>query len=103
MKAAVLVEDNYQVLEVWYPYLRLKEEGINTVLAGTGEKTLPLSNVFLQGPFENRDLLYQLHQNLPGTAPAPSGSPATARRRAPRGLEYPPWKTDTDAFPRFIA
>jgi hypothetical protein len=63
--------------------------------------------VFLQGPFENRDLLYQLHQNLPGTAPAPSESSvpasATARRRAPRGLEYPPWKTDTDAFPRFIA
>jgi protease I len=25
-------------LEVWYPYLRLKEEGIQTVLVGTGEK-----------------------------------------------------------------
>jgi protease I len=38
MKAAVLVEDHYQVLEVWYPYLRLREEGIETVLVGTGEK-----------------------------------------------------------------
>ncbi len=38
-KAAVLVEDNYQVLEVWYPYLRLREEGIGTVLVGTGKKT----------------------------------------------------------------
>ena len=37
-KAAVLVEDQYQVLEVWYPYLRLREEGIETVLAGTGAK-----------------------------------------------------------------
>lgn len=37
-KIAVLVEDNYQVLEVWYPYLRLKEAGIKTVLVGTGKK-----------------------------------------------------------------
>jgi len=38
-KAAVLIEDLYQVLEVWYPYLRLREEGIQTVLVGTGKKT----------------------------------------------------------------
>lgn len=38
MKVAVLVEDKYQVLEVWYPYLRLREEGIETVLVGTGQK-----------------------------------------------------------------
>lgn len=37
-KAAVLVEDAYQVLEVWYPYFRLREEGIETVLLGTGSK-----------------------------------------------------------------
>ncbi len=37
-KAAVLVEDQYQVLEVWYPYLRLREEGVETVLVGTGSK-----------------------------------------------------------------
>jgi len=38
-KAAVLVEEQYQVLEVWYPYLRLREEGIETVLVGTGKGT----------------------------------------------------------------
>jgi len=38
MKVAVLVEDNYQVLEVWYPYLRLREDGIETLLVGTGAK-----------------------------------------------------------------
>ncbi|MDO8489323.1 MAG: type 1 glutamine amidotransferase domain-containing protein [Candidatus Omnitrophota bacterium] len=37
-KVAVLVEDNYQVLEVWYPYLRLREEGLRVVLVGTGKK-----------------------------------------------------------------
>jgi len=37
-KVAVLVEDGYQVLEVWYPYLRLREEGFHTVLVGTGAK-----------------------------------------------------------------
>lgn len=35
-KIAVLVEDHYQTLEVWYPYLRLREEGYKTVLVGTG-------------------------------------------------------------------
>lgn len=37
-KVAVLVEDHYQVLEVWYPYLRLREAGIETVLVGTGKR-----------------------------------------------------------------
>ncbi len=37
MKVAVLIENQYQVLEVWYPYLRLREEGMETVLVGTGQ------------------------------------------------------------------
>ncbi|MDD5654002.1 MAG: type 1 glutamine amidotransferase [Candidatus Omnitrophica bacterium] len=37
-KIAVLIEDHYQVLEAWYPYLRLREEGIETVFLGTGKK-----------------------------------------------------------------
>lgn len=37
-KIAVLIEDKYQVLEVWYPYLRLQEAGFKTVLVGTGRK-----------------------------------------------------------------
>ena len=35
VKIAVLIEDNYQVLEAWYPYLRLREEGIKTYFVGT--------------------------------------------------------------------
>lgn len=38
-KVAVLVEALYQDLEVWYPYLRLKEAGHEAVAAGCGEKT----------------------------------------------------------------
>ncbi len=38
MKVAVLVEDHYQVLELWYPYFRLREEGIETVFVGPGIK-----------------------------------------------------------------
>ncbi|MGD9345205.1 MAG: type 1 glutamine amidotransferase domain-containing protein [Candidatus Aminicenantes bacterium] len=37
-KIAVLIEDHYQVLEAWYPYLRLREEGIETVFVGTGKE-----------------------------------------------------------------
>jgi len=36
MRVAVLVEEKYQVLEVWYPYYRLREEGVETVMLGTG-------------------------------------------------------------------
>ena len=32
---AILVEDQYQVLEVWYPWLRLREEGIRPVFIGS--------------------------------------------------------------------
>jgi len=37
-KIAMLVEDLYQVLEVWYPLLRLKEESVEVSLIGTGSK-----------------------------------------------------------------
>ena len=35
-RIAILVEDIYQDLEVWYPYLRLKEEGYEVLTVGTG-------------------------------------------------------------------
>lgn len=38
MKAAILIEDYYEVLEAWYPYLRLREEGIKTIFVGPGKK-----------------------------------------------------------------
>ncbi len=38
MKVAILVEDNYQVLEAWYPYLFLKGEGFDADFVGTGKK-----------------------------------------------------------------
>src|SRR3989338_10974745 len=37
-KIAVLVEDQYQDLEVWYPILRLREEGAKVITVGTGAK-----------------------------------------------------------------
>ena len=39
-KIAVLVEDLYQVLEVWYPIFRLQEEGISVQTIGTGKKDI---------------------------------------------------------------
>jgi len=35
-KAIVLVENMYQELEVWYPLLRLREEGVETFTVGSG-------------------------------------------------------------------
>lgn len=39
-RIAILVEDLYQVLEVWYPLLRLKEDGIEVQMIGTGSKNV---------------------------------------------------------------
>lgn len=38
-KAAVLAEDIYEDLELWYPVLRLREEGAEVVIAGTGAES----------------------------------------------------------------
>lgn len=35
-KVAVLIENNYQELEFWYPFHRLREEGAEVVVVGTG-------------------------------------------------------------------
>ncbi|HLD76256.1 MAG TPA: DJ-1/PfpI family protein, partial [Candidatus Norongarragalinales archaeon] len=42
-KIAILVEDLYQVLEVWYPLFRLREEGMEVVVVGTGSKEIYVS------------------------------------------------------------
>lgn len=38
-KIVVLAEDLYEDLELWYPVLRLREEGAEVVIAGTGWQT----------------------------------------------------------------
>lgn len=35
-RAIIFVEANYQDLEFWYPLLRLREEGVEVVVVGTG-------------------------------------------------------------------
>lgn len=37
-RVIILVEDLYQDQEVWYPYFRLREAGIESVFVGTGKK-----------------------------------------------------------------
>lgn len=51
-KIAILVEDHYQVLEVWYPYLRLKEAGFKTIFVGPGKKKEYNSKEFYPAPEE---------------------------------------------------
>ena len=38
-QVAVLAENMYQELELWYPLMRLREEGMNVVVAGPAEQT----------------------------------------------------------------
>jgi protease I len=37
-KIAVIIEDHYEDLEAWYPYLRLKEDGMQTIFVGPGRQ-----------------------------------------------------------------
>ena len=37
-KVAILVDESYQVLEVWYPLYRLREEGFEVLTVGNGTK-----------------------------------------------------------------
>ena len=37
-RVAILVEDLYQDQEVWYPYFRLKEAGVEVIVVGTGKQ-----------------------------------------------------------------
>ena len=37
---AILAENDYQDLELWYPYYRMKEEGANVIVVGTGSSDI---------------------------------------------------------------
>ncbi len=37
-RVAILAEDNYQELELWYPLLRLREAGADVTVVGSGRK-----------------------------------------------------------------
>lgn len=39
MKVLIFAAPYYEELELWYPKIRLEEEGIGTIVAGVGEKT----------------------------------------------------------------
>jgi len=42
-RVAILAENNYQELELWYPLLRLREEGAEVKVIGTGNADKYLS------------------------------------------------------------
>ena len=39
-RVAILAEDLYEELELWYPLLRLREEGADVIVVGTGTKEI---------------------------------------------------------------
>jgi protease I len=38
-RVALLIEDDYQEMEAWYPYMRLQEAGAKVTVVGPGHKT----------------------------------------------------------------
>ena len=39
-RVALLIEDDYQEMEAWYPFMRLKEEGADVTVVGPGHKSI---------------------------------------------------------------
>jgi protease I len=44
-RVALLIEDDYQELEAWYPYLRLREAGADVTVVGSGTKAEYMSKL----------------------------------------------------------
>lgn len=85
-KIAILVEEQYQDLEVWYPYFRLKEERAEPVLVGTG------SADEYRGKF---GYPVKVDQNIGDVSPAefdaviiPGGWAPDFIRRYPKAVEF---------------
>jgi protease I len=51
-KVAILVEDDYEDLELWYPYYRLKEAGFEPMLIGPGTKKVYKSKYGYEAPVD---------------------------------------------------
>lgn len=51
-KIAVMIEDQYETLEAWYPYLRLQEAGYMPVFMGSGRKKEYMSEQGYPAPEE---------------------------------------------------
>lgn len=84
-KIAVLLEDLYQVLEVWYPYFRLKEEGIKAVLIGTGKTSYKSKEGY---PAEEEDSIQKIKADDFDGVIVPGGYAPDILRRYPQVNEF---------------
>ena len=85
-KVAILVEQQYQELEVWYPALRLKEEGWATVFVG------PAAGVEYKGkygyPVKSELAIDDARAEDFDAVVVPGGFAPDFMRRVPRMVEF---------------
>src|SRR5581483_3394238 len=84
-KILVLAEDLYEDLELWYPVLRLREEGAEVTLAGTGDKTYKGKNGYPVTVDKNIDELSPADFDA---LVVPGGYAPDKLRRYPKVLDF---------------
>ena len=85
-RVAVLVEQQYQELEVWYPYYRLKEEGAKAVLVGSGTAKVYPSKVGY--PAEVETDVTKIKPSDFDAVVVPGGFAPDFMRRVPKVAEF---------------
>lgn len=85
-KIAILLEDQYQVLEAWYPYLRFKENGGETFFVGSGRSKTYTSKEGYPAT-EDRSIDAVTADDFDGVI-IPGGYSPDMMRRKPRMAEF---------------
>jgi protease I len=83
-KILILVEAVYEDLELWYPKIRLIEEGAQVIVAGLEKKTYQGKNGY---PCTPDDTIAEVHVNDFAALVIPGGFAPDKLRRYPRVLE----------------
>ncbi len=83
---AILVEEQYQVLEVWYPWLRLREEGFDVRFIGSG--SAPQYGSKEGYPVTADDAVTQVKAEDFSGVVIPGGFAPDFMRRVPRVAEF---------------
>jgi protease I len=86
-KIVVLAEEEYEVLELWYPVVRLREAGAEVVIAGTGSATTYYSGHGRRVPVEVDTTADAISANDVDAVIIPGGYAPDRLRRYPSVLK----------------
>lgn len=96
-RVAILAEDVYEDLELWYPYYRLKEAGADVVVLGTGKETYESKHGY---PVQADTPVDEVSPDDFDAVVIPGGYSPDKMRRHPPMIDF---VRDTDAAGKIVA